>query len=179
MNADPPVQALFRTFISRHAIATRVRELGAEISRDLSGINPCLIPVMDGGMIFAADLMREISLPVLLRPVKASSYGSGTVSSGNVSLPWGLPEDLGGRDLLLIDDILDTGRTLEVLRAQLLEKGALSVRTCVLLRKESARHLRADYVGFEIPDRFVAGYGLDLAGLHRNLPDIVLPEETA
>lgn len=178
MNADLPLQPLFRTLISRQAIANRVRELGAEISRDFIGITPCLLPVMDGGMIFAADLMREISLPVLLRPVKASSYGSGTASSGDVSLPWGLPEDLGGKHLVLVDDILDTGRTLEVLRSQLLEKGALSVRTCILLRKESASHLRADYVGFEIPDRFVVGYGLDLAGLHRNLPDIVLPEET-
>lgn len=164
MSAEPS----FRTLIDRHSIARRVGELGREISRDLRGATPCLLPVMDGGMIFAADLMREISLPVLLRPVKASSYGSGTVS-----LPWGLPEGIAGLDLILIDDILDTGRTLEVLRARLLEAGAASVRTCVLLRKESASHLRAHYVGFDIPDRFVVGYGLDLADLHRNLPDIV------
>jgi hypoxanthine phosphoribosyltransferase len=159
--------------IDRHAIARRVRELGAEITRDLHGTTPCLIPVMDGGMIFAADLMREISLPAILRPVKASSYGSGTSSSGSVTLPWGLPEDVKGRTILLIDDILDTGRTLEALGSRLLEAGASSVKTCVLLRKKSAAHLAADYIGFDIPDHFVIGYGLDLGGLYRNLPDIM------
>lgn len=164
----------FHTLIDRHAIARRVRELGQEITRDLRGNTICLIPVMDGGMIFAADLMREIPLPALVRPVKASSYGSGTSSSGSVALPWGLPDDVKGRRILLIDDILDTGLTLEVLRAQLLEAGASGVRTCVLLRKQSAAHLAADHVGFDIPDHFVIGYGLDLAGLYRNLPDIMV-----
>lgn len=164
----------FRTLVDRHSIARRVRELGAEITRDLRGATtPCLIPVMDGGMIFAADLMREIPIPVILRPVKASSYGSGTSSSGSVTLPWGLPGDVKGCTVVLIDDILDTGLTLEVLRTRLLQAGASGVRSCVLLRKESAAHLGADYVGFDIPDHFVIGYGLDLAGLHRNLPDIM------
>jgi hypoxanthine phosphoribosyltransferase len=164
----------FSTLIDRHAIARRVRELGAEITRDLQGgITPCLIPVMDGGMIFAADLMREIPLQVLLRPVKASSYGAGTSSRGKVTLPWGLPEDVKGSTVLLIDDILDTGLTFGVLRTRILEAGASVVRTCVLLRKKSAAHLAADYIGFDIPDHFVIGYGLDLAGLYRNLPDIM------
>ena len=163
----------FRTLIDRHAIARRVGELGEEISRDLHGTTPCLIPVMDGGMIFAADLMREILLPVLLRPVKASSYGSETLSSGRVILPWGLPEDVKNRTILLIDDILDTGLTLDVLRGRLLDAGACHVRTCVLLRKKSAARLSADYVGFDIPDHFVIGYGLDLAGRYSNLPDIM------
>jgi len=125
-------------------------------------------------MVFAADLMREIPLPVLVRPVKASSYGSGTASSGNVTLPWGLPENVHGREILVIDDILDTGRTLAVLRERFLKAGASRVMTCVLLRKESAAHLAADHVGFDIPDHFVIGYGLDLAGLYRNLPDIMI-----
>jgi hypoxanthine phosphoribosyltransferase len=163
----------FHTLIDRHSIARRIRKLGAEISNDLMGASLCLVPVMDGGMIFAADLMREISLPVQLRPVKASSYGSGTSSSGSVTLPWGLPEDIRGQQILLIDDILDTGLTLKSLREKLLEAGATSVKACVLLRKESAAHLGADYVGFNIPDYFVIGYGLDLDGLHRNLPDIM------
>ncbi len=163
----------FHTLIDRHSIARRIRELGAEITNDLKGESLCLVPVMDGGMIFAADLMREICLPVQLRPVKASSYGSGTSSSGRVTLPWGLPEDIRGQQILLIDDILDTGLTLKSLREKLLEAGATSVKTSVLLRKESAAHLDADYVGFDIPDHFVIGYGLDLGGLHRNLPDIM------
>jgi hypoxanthine phosphoribosyltransferase len=163
----------FHTLIDRKAIAQRVRELGAEITHDLHGTTPCLVPVMDGGMVFAADLMREIPLPVLLRPVKASSYGYGTSSTGRVTLPWGLPEEVKGRSIVLIDDILDTGLTLQVLREQLLEAGASDVKTCVLLRKASASHRSADYVGFDIPDHFVIGYGLDLAGLHRNLPDIM------
>ena len=163
----------FHTLIDRKAIAQRVRELGAEITQDLHGTTPCLVPVMDGGMVFAADLMREIALPVLLQPVKASSYGSGTSSTGSVSLPWGLPEDVKGRSIVLIDDILDTGLTLQMLREQLLEAGASDVKTCVLLRKASGSHRSADYIGFDIPDHFVIGYGLDLAGLHRNLPDIM------
>jgi hypoxanthine phosphoribosyltransferase len=166
----------FHTLIDRHAIARRVRELGAEITRDLHGTTPCLIPVMDGGMMFAADLMREISLPVILRPVKASSYGSGISSKGSVSLPWEFPDDIKGRTIVLIDDILDTGLTLKVLRTRLLEAGASGVRTCVLLRKKSAAHLAADYIGFDIPDHFVIGYGLDLAGLYRNLPDIMFEQ---
>jgi len=163
----------FHTLIDRHSISCRIRELGAKISNDLKGTSLYLVPVMDGGMIFAADLMREITLPVKLRPVKASSYGSGTSSTGRVTLPWGLPEDIEGQQILLIDDILDTGLTLKSLREKLLEAGANSVKTCVLLRKESAAHLDADYVGFDIPDYFVIGYGLDLDGLHRNLPDIM------
>jgi hypoxanthine phosphoribosyltransferase len=163
----------FHTLIDRHSIACRIRELGAKISNDLKGTSLYLVPVMDGGMIFGADLMREISLPVKLRPVKASSYGSGTSSTGRVTLPWELPEDIRGQQILLIDDILDTGLTLKSLREKLLEAGANSVKTCVLMRKESAAHLDADYVGFDIPDYFVIGYGLDLDGLHRNLPDIM------
>lgn len=163
----------FSILIDRHAIARRVKQLGAEITRDLQGTTPCLIPIMDGGMIFAADLMREITLPVLLSPLKASSYGSATSSSGSVTLPWGLPADVEGREILLIDDILDTGLTLKVLQARLLEAGASRVLTCVLLRKESAAHLASDYIGFDIPDHFVVGYGLDLKGLCRNLPDIM------
>jgi hypoxanthine phosphoribosyltransferase len=161
-----------KTLIDRETIQIRVAELGREISRDLGDTSLCMLPVMDGGMIFAADLMREVPLTMSMRPIKASSYGMGTTSSGTITLPSGIPEGIEGKDLLLVDDILDTGKTLEVLTSRLREAGARSIRTCVLLRKESAKHLHADYIGFEIPDLFVVGYGLDLAGLHRNLPDI-------
>lgn len=159
--------------ISREMIADRVRELGLRITADFKECDSlCLVPVMDGGMIFAADLMREIPLPLQILPIKASSYGNATTSSGIVKLPVGVPEGIGGSSILIIDDILDTGKTLETLQHILMDAGARRVRTCVLLRKESSRHLLADYIGFEIPDRFVVGYGLDLAGAHRNLPDI-------
>ena len=160
--------------LGQEAIRKRIRELGERITLEMQGLSPCIMPVMDGGMIFAADLMREISLPVTMLPIKASSYGSGTVSSGTVELPWSIPEGIKGKDILLVDDILDTGRTLKVLRSLLLQSGVQSIRSCVLLRKESSSHLNTDYLGFEIPDEFVVGYGLDLGGLHRNLPDIRL-----
>lgn len=165
-----------KTLLERKTIRTRVAQLGKEIARDLGDASLCMVPVMDGGMIFAADLMREIALPMIIRPIKASSYGDATTSSGTITLPSGIPEGIEGKDLLLVDDILDTGRTLEVLTSLLREAGARSVRKCVLLRKESAKHFHADFIGFDIPDVFVVGYGLDLAGLHRNLADILVME---
>jgi len=162
----------FEILLDRQTIAVRVAALGVVITRDMQGSDLCIIPVMDGGMILAADLMREIALPLTLHPVKASSYCNGTTSSGDVHLPFGIPGEVSGKECLLVDDILDTGKTLEALRSRLLEAGAKSVRTCILLRKEHAKHLPANYIGFEIPDTFVIGYGLDLAGNYRNLPDI-------
>jgi hypoxanthine phosphoribosyltransferase len=158
--------------LDRAAIRRRVEELGLQISQELEGSNLCVMPVLDGGMIFAADLAREIQLPLIITPIKASSYGEATISSGTLTLPFGIPKGISGKDLLLVDDILDTGLTLKVLKDRLMGCGAVSVRTCVLLRKESSRHLSADYLGFDIPDKFVVGYGLDHAGLYRNLPDI-------
>jgi hypoxanthine phosphoribosyltransferase len=168
-----PVDSGFITLISREEIARRVAELGAAIARN-SGDKPlCLVPVMDGGMIFAADLMRSIQRPLEVMPIKASSYGDDCISSGIVYLPEGIPLGVEGKDILLIDDILDTGLTLSFLKERILAERAANVRTCVLLRKHSSARLHADYIGFEIPDHFVVGYGLDLAGLHRNLPDIM------
>jgi hypoxanthine phosphoribosyltransferase len=160
--------------ISRAAIRERLKELGGCITRDFEQKNLCIMPVMDGVMIFAADLVREIQLSLTITPIKASSYGNGTSSSGTITLPWGMPEGIEEKDLLLVDDILDTGLTLRILTDRLLEQGAKSVSTCALLRKESSRHLPADYLGFDIPDKFVVGYGLDHAGLHRNLADIAV-----
>jgi len=164
--------------ISGDSMSRRVKELGVSISKDLATSELCVMPVMDGGMIFAADLVREITLPLMILPVKASSYGNSTTSSGRVSLPWGIPKGVAGKDVLLVDDILDTGGTLSHLKELLILEGARTVLTCVLLRKESSRHLTVDFLGFDIPDRFVVGYGLDHAGLHRNLSDIsVLNQE--
>ena len=158
--------------LHRETIAERVRELALSIRKDFEGKDTCIVPIMDGGMIFASDLIREIDLPMSVAPIKASSYGNTTTSSGTVDLPWRMPEGIQGKDILLIDDILDTGKTLTVLKSLFLDHGSRSVKTCVLLRKQSSAHLEADYIGLEIPDTFVVGYGLDLAGLHRNLPDL-------
>ena len=170
--SEIPVEVPLEILLDRATICRRVTELGVQISEDLAGHELCVMPVMDGGMIFAADLVREIHRPLIIKPIKASSYGDKTTSSGTVSLPWGIPEGIKGKDLLLVDDILDTGLTLSILKERLIEKGARSIRSCVLLRKESSVQLAADYMGFEIPDKFVVGYGLDHAGLYRNLPDI-------
>lgn len=165
--------------LDRATILRRVAALGVQISEELTGQGLCVMPVMDGGMVFAADLVREIHLPLVIKPIKASSYGEATTSSGILSLPWGIPEGITGKDLLLVDDILDTGLTLQILRERLMENGARSVRSCVLLRKESSVQLSLDYVGFEIPDKFVVGYGLDYIGFYRNLPYIgILNQES-
>ena len=165
--------------LDRATILRRVAALGVQISEELTGQGLCVMPVMDGGMVFAADLVREIHLPLVIKPIKASSYGEATTSSGTLSLPWGIPEGIAGKDLLLVDDILDTGLTLRILRERLMENGARSVRSCVLLRKESYVQLSTDYVGFEIPEKFVVGYGLDYAGFYRNLPYIgILNQES-
>ena len=165
--------------ISRERIATRVSGLGEEILLDFKGTVPCVVPVMSGGMIFAADLVRSLPVPLTIHPVSASSYGSSRMSSGSVEIGGILPRDFAGKHVLLVDDILDTGLTLRILEKKIREAGAKDVKTCVLLRKASAAHLAADYVGFEIPDRYVIGYGLDLDGLHRNLPDIAALRNSA
>lgn len=158
--------------IPRETLAKRIGELGAEITEAYRGEECLVIPVMDGAMLFAADLIREITLPLRIAPIKASSYGNSRVSSGKVSLPEQLPEGIRGSSILLVDDILDTGTTFDILIERLLQEGAREVKTCVLLRKACSRDRRIDYVGFDIPDVFIVGYGLDLAGYGRNLPHI-------
>lgn len=162
--------------LAEESIRKKVAELGAAITRDFRELTLCVMPVLDGGMIFTADLIREIRLPLTLLPIKVSSYGDAMESPGTPHLPQGVPDGFRGRNLLLVDDILDTGHTLETLKSKLLNSGARSVATCVLLRKKRARSLHADYVGFEIEDMFVVGYGLDLAGRYRNLPFVGIPD---
>ncbi len=171
-------EIVLEILLDQASIQRRVAELGFQISEELASHELCVMPVMNGGMIFAADLVREIQLPLIIKPIKASSYGDKITSSGTVFLPWKIPEGITGKDLLLVDDILDTGKTLEALKERLREHGAKSVRSCVLLRKESSVLRAADYMGFEIPDKFVVGYGLDCAGLYRNLPDIGVVSRT-
>jgi hypoxanthine phosphoribosyltransferase len=158
--------------ISQRALARRVRELGAEISRDYAGQEVLLVGVLRGALVFLADLARAISVPVCLDSLSAASYGAGTASSGQVRITRDLAESLAGRHVLVVDTVLDTGLTLQALDATLRARGPASVRYCVLLHKDrgGAPPFPVDYVGFTIPDRFVVGYGLDYAQRFRNLP---------
>ncbi|HLH25104.1 MAG TPA: hypoxanthine phosphoribosyltransferase [Chloroflexota bacterium] len=158
--------------VSERALARRVRELGAEISRDYAGREILLVGVLRAGLVFLADLARAISVPVRVDCLAAASYGAGTSSSGAVRITRDLDESLAGRHVLVVDTVLDTGLTLRALDAALRARGPASVRYCVLLQKDRGGPppFRADYVGFTIPDRFVVGYGLDYAQRFRNLP---------
>ena len=171
-NKSPLESVLF----SREQLAARVAEMGADISRELkaAGVNEVtLLAVADGAWLFAADLMRTLTVPVRFQSVKLTSYGAGLNTSGKVTLLGPAPA-VAGRHVLVVEDILDTGLTLNALKSMLETGGAASVRTAVLLDKPSGRRLpySAEHVGFRCPDAFVVGYGLDFAGLYRNLPDI-------
>ncbi len=168
-----------RVLISRDEISDRVAELGAAITADLDGVDATqivLVAVMTGSIIFVADLMRHLPMKIRIQLVTARSYiGTATVSAGDPELG-PLPGDLAGKHVLLVDDILDSGRTLTAIRKCIDELDPQSVRACVLLRKrlESAMAVPCEYVGFEIDDDFVVGYGLDHDGYFRNLPDIAV-----
>ncbi|PYN58003.1 MAG: hypoxanthine phosphoribosyltransferase [Candidatus Rokuibacteriota bacterium] len=172
--------ALGRVLVSADALKARVGELGRAIARDYAGASPVLVGVLQGAVPFLADLMRELPLDLTVDFLRASSYGSGTNSSGAVRLLSDLTVDIKGRPVLLVDDIVDTGLTLAVLKRTLEARGPLSVRTCVLLDKQGRRQteIDVDYVGFTIPNVFVVGYGLDYDGLYRNLPYVATLDAT-
>ena len=160
-----------RVLISRPQIARRIRELSREIERDFAGRELVVVAVLNGTVMFLADLIRHLSLPLRLDFIGVSSYGLGT-ESGELVFTKELRLDVGGRDVLLVDDILDTGKTLNRVLAKLKELKPQRIKTCVLLEKAARRteDVQADYVGFSIPDVFVVGYGLDFAERYRNLP---------
>ena len=164
------------TLLGAGALRARVAELGAEISRWVKSLPepPVALWLAEGALVFAADLIREIDADIEVESLRASSYGAGLRSSGEVKFQADFSR-FGGRAVLLIDDIFDTGLTLASARAKLAEAGAAPVRACVLLRKKCAGASAfppPDYVGFEIPDKFVFGYGLDFAGKFRNKKQI-------
>ncbi len=166
---------LERTLFHEQTIMSRLDELGAQITRDYDGRDLTVIAVLNGSILFVADLMRRIQLPLRLDCISVSSYHGGTESSGTVTFDQNSLPDCEGRHVLILDDILDTGRTLHAIRHRLhAEASPLSVRICVLLRKAKIRaeELDADYVGFDIGDEFVVGYGLDYREQYRNLPFI-------
>ncbi len=152
----------------------RVAALGAEITRDYRGKAPVLVSVLRGSYIFMADLTRSIDLPCTVDFMSVSSYGKGTASSGQVKILKDLSESIEGKDLIIVEDILDSGNTLYYLRDVLTTRKPASISICTLLDKPERRvkDIRADYVGFDIPDAFVVGYGLDYAEKYRNLPYI-------
>lgn len=158
--------------LSTEAIQVRVAALAAALDRDYAGRTPVLCGVLTGAAIFLADLVRQMHGPVEVDFIAVSSYGAGTHSSGVVRLLKDLNAEVTGRDLVIVEDIVDSGLTLAYLRELFFAREPASLRTCVLLDKKDRREtdVPLDYVGFEIPDAFVVGYGLDYAGLYRQLP---------
>jgi hypoxanthine phosphoribosyltransferase len=160
-----------RILITDTQLARRVRELSVQIERNFSKRELVVVSLLNGTVMFLADLIRHLSLPLRLDFIGVSSYGLGT-ESGELIFTKELRLDVRGRDVLLVDDILDTGKTLYRVLAKLRALKPRRIKTCVLLNKATRRveDVKADYVGFEIPDLFVVGYGLDFAERYRNLP---------
>ncbi len=160
--------------ISETDLQKRVAELGAQISADYAGKAPLLVSVLRGSFIFMADLTRHIQPFCQVDFMAVSSYGSGTSSSGQVNIVKDLTDSIEGQDLIVVEDILDSGNTLSYLFQLLEARNPASLRLCTLLDKPSRRTkpITADYVGFTVPDEFVVGYGLDYNELYRNLPYI-------
>ncbi|MDG2422665.1 MAG: phosphoribosyltransferase family protein [Phycisphaerales bacterium] len=163
--------------IDRDSIAERIEALAADLERDLrakvQGSDLIVLPIMTGSVVFMADLMRHLPIPFRIEPVRAISYvGETTVATQPVEVEGFHAQSLKGCHVLIVDDVLDSGRTITCLRAMAEEAGAASVMVCVLLRKETAPDVPCEFIGFDIPDEFVVGYGLDYNGLYRNLPDI-------
>lgn len=167
-------QDMEKILFTQEQVAGRIRELAQQISRDYAGKAPLVVGILRGSFIFMADLVRQLALPVNLDFMSVSSYGAGTVSSGQVNIHLDLQEDIAGRDVLLVEDILDTGNTLSKLVAELQQRRPASLKLCVLLDKPDrrTRPIQADYVGFTIPDAFVVGCGLDYDQHYRQLPYI-------
>lgn len=159
---------------SEEELRRRVRELGAQITADYAGKEPVLVSVLRGSYIFMADLTRCIDLPCTVDFMSVSSYGKGTKSSGQVQITKDLSDDIEGKDLIVVEDILDSGNTLYYLLQILEARKPASIRLCTLLDKPERRVKEVDvtYRGFQIPDAFVVGYGLDYAEKYRNLPYI-------
>ena len=169
-----------RVLYSQEEIAAKVRELGAQISADYAGKNLVLVSVLKGAVVFMADLMRAVTIPCSIDFMSVSSYGKETRSSGVVRIRKDLDEQLEGKHVLIVEDILDSGLTLSYLREYIVQKGAESVRIATLLDKPSRRCVAVypDYTCFTVPDAFVVGYGLDYNEIYRNLPyvGILKPE---
>ena len=159
---------------SEEKIASIVRNMGRQISEDYVGKNLFMVSVLKGSLVFMADLMRAVTIPCSIDFLSVSSYGNGTASSGEVRILKDLDCSLEGKDLLIVEDILDSGMTLSFLLKTLSARNPASIRLCTFLDKPERRRvdIRPDYVGAEVPDEFIVGYGLDYAEKYRNLPYI-------
>ena len=160
--------------LTSEQVQARVAELGAQLATDYAGRDPVLVSVLKGSIIFLADLVRAMPIPLSIDLMEVSSYGASTESSGQVRILKDLSTSIAGREVLVVEDIIDTGLTLNYLLRYLHDKGPASIRICCLLDKPARRlaEIEIDYRGFTIPDRFVIGYGLDYGERYRNLPYI-------
>lgn len=162
-------------------LQARIHEMGLEITKEYAGRKPLLICVLKGAMVFMADLMRSIDLPLNIDFIAVSSYGSGTRSTGEVRIVKDLDGPIEGHDVIFVEDILDTGLTLSYLLETFRARGVASIKLAALLNKPDRRktHVELDYKGFDIPDEFVVGYGLDFDERYRNLPYIGVVKNSA
>lgn len=167
-----------RVMISEQEVDAKIREIGKKISEDYAGKQVHLVGILKGSVFFVSELAKRITVPVTLDFMSVSSYGDGTSSSGVVRISKDLDESLEGKDVIVIEDIIDSGRTLAYLLDVLSKRNPNSMKLCTLLDKPDRREkeVEVDYVGFEIPDEFVVGYGLDYAQKYRNLPYIGIVE---
>ncbi len=175
MHTDAQMYAdLDSILITREEIGKAIKKMGETIARDYAGKEPVLIGILKGAVLFFSDLIREIDLPLKTEFMAISSYGSSTKTSGVVRILKDLDRDILNQDVLIVEDIVDTGLTLSYLKRALLERGPASIKIVTLLDKPARRRveLAPDYSCFEIPDAFVVGYGLDYDEKYRNLPDI-------
>ena len=170
----------FRVLVTKEQLDEKTAELAKAIERDYKGKELILVGVLKGGFIFLADLVRKLSMDLAIDFISVSSYGNSTESSGVVRIIKDIDSDITGKHVLLVEDLIDTGLTLNYLKELFNTKGCASVKLAAILDKPERRKvdLTVDYAGIIIPDEFVVGYGLDWAGKYRNLPDVCVVEET-
>ncbi len=168
------IEELEEILVTEEELARRTRELGEEITSHYQSEEVTVVAIINGALFFTADLLRQLSLPVRLDCTRIASYRNETISQGEPEILFNITLEVEGRHVLIIDDILDTGKTLLKIAETFRKINPRSLRTCVLLEKEGRREvpIEADFVGFRIPDKFVVGYGLDFAERYRNLPCI-------
>lgn len=163
-----------KVLISKEQIDEKVLEISKKISKDYNGLNPLFVCILKGSVFFTADLLRNVTTPAQIDFMMVSSYGSGTTSSDELVIKKDLAVDIKDKHVIIVEDIIDSGNTLSKLKELLLKRNPKSIKICTLLDKPKRRtvEVEVDYIGFEIPDEFVVGYGLDYAENYRTLPDI-------